>query len=108
MIAETGRCFNFLAPYVIPWLLIVRFTSIRPMNRVIIASLVGGAFFGTLSFLDDYEQGFCCREYSATIWTEKWDLPRNVFGWGLIGAVPLSVIEFAMAGVRKWRFWRKS
>jgi hypothetical protein len=101
MLLELGRWLLFLFPYLLAWLLLVRFTEIHRNLRIGLAALAGGIVWSVGSFLDDYEAGFCCREYVATVRTELWTIMPGTLVFGCIGALVLVVLEIAKAKLQK-------
>ena len=59
-------------PAVLAWF----FVDLLPFKRriwpKIIGALSGGLLVAGLMMWNDAQEGFCCREYKATAWTELW------------------------------------
>ena len=70
-----------------------RWTSLSLAIRAIIAVGIAGPMpIVGIGLLIDMEQGFCCREYPATFWSE---LPTYVLYWGVAMAIALVSVLIA-------------
>ena len=70
-----------------------RRTSLSLAIRTIIAVGIAGPLpIVGIGLLVDMEQGFCCREYPVTFWSE---LPTYVLYWGMATAIALVSVLIA-------------
>lgn len=68
--------------------------------RIAMAALVAGMLFSGLLMWLDAAEGFCCREYPATVWTELW----LYIPVGLLFSVAASLVLFVADAIKmRWR-----
>lgn len=101
MASTFGFIALLVAPALIAWLALLFWVQSGPIVRVVAASGIGGIVLGGMTFWDDWPQGFCCREYSATLWTEGWMLLLDIMMFALPGLIPLTVLEFTRNRLRR-------
>lgn len=89
------------APYLISWVLLLCAMPKRPIVRSLAAAMAGGMVWGGLVFRGDWAEGFCCREYPATLWTEKWVFVLDIALFALPGLIPIAALELIRLFTRK-------
>ncbi|MFM5893641.1 MAG: hypothetical protein ACKOQM_04325 [Novosphingobium sp.] len=99
--SEAGRFALLAAPYLLTWVLLLFAMPNRPLVRALTSALAGGLVWGGLVFWEDWAEGFCCREYPATLWTEKWLLVGDVMFLALVALVPIGALELIRLFTRK-------
>lgn len=57
-------------PALLAWLVLRLFGFSNKTWRSVCSSLAGGLIVSGMFMWEDAEQGFCCREYKATVFTE--------------------------------------
>lgn len=80
-------------PALLTFAVLGRWTSLPLAIRTIIAVAIAGPLpIVGIGLLVDREQGFCCREYPVTFWSE---LPTYVLYWGVATAIALVSVLIA-------------
>lgn len=88
------------APSFLFWAVLGLTPRIGRWWRIVIGALGGGAAFSAALMWEDAADGFCCREYPATVWTElSLYVPLGLF------AVAGSIVLLAADQIRSC--WRK-
>jgi hypothetical protein len=82
-----------VAPAILTFVALGRWTRLRSVSRIIFAACVAGpAPVVGLGLLIDMEQGFCCREYPVTFWSE---MPIYALYWAMAAAIALVPVLIA-------------
>jgi hypothetical protein len=81
---------------------ISRWTELASPVRILLAVVIGGPLpIVGFALLIDLEQGFCCREYPVTFWSE---VPTYALYWVMaaaIAVVPVLIARRLRIGERK-------
>ncbi|WP_086734816.1 hypothetical protein [Erythrobacter colymbi] len=81
------------APAFLTFVALGRWTGLGSSKRTILAAGIAGPMpVVGLAFLIDWEQGFCCREYPVTFWSE---MPIYALYWAMAAAIALVPVLIA-------------
>ena len=91
----------FTIPPLLIWLLLSRLTRISGVWRLAASGLLVSILYSTLLMRDDAAEGFCCREYHATIWTEMPFYTLLAFAFALVCCLTLAAVVSLASLFRK-------
>ena len=88
-------------PTLIVWKVLRAIPSFPTRGRVAVAAFIGALPLAVFVFWADATEGFCCREYPATVWTELPGFGLMVLMFAVLGYLVAAVAERLASRVRR-------
>jgi hypothetical protein len=95
------QAFPFIIiPTIVIWLILSRVAKLHRWLNIFASGLAAGLLFSGILMWEDAAEGFCCREYHATVLTELAMYLPLALGFAVVAWVTLVVIDFALTRLR--------
>lgn len=92
-LSHFGMFLFVMVPAAVAWLLLGYVPRVRRFTRIVLGALIGGMVSSGAIMWEDGVDGFCCREYHATAWTELPMYALQALSFAVLSAAILALCD---------------